>query len=160
MTASSRSKFQISTTRKYWIFSAKPYLLLCTRMGTIKSLLCHCSLICFCCQSFLSLLKLMFPPLQDSSSSMKDLSETSILLNMELDIVPWQFPITHFTSSFTPPPQRFHSCLGIGGPDSMMRWVSEANRSNPVRENATLTFGKDGNLVLDMQQNSWSRASD
>jgi hypothetical protein len=75
-------------------------------------------------------------------------SETSILLNMELDIVPWQFPITHFTSSFTPPPQRFHSCLGIGGPDSMMRWVSEANRSNPVRENATLTFGKDGNLVL------------
>jgi len=97
-------------------------------MGTIKSLLCHCSLICFCCQSFLSLLKLMFPPLQDSSSSMKDLSETSILLNMELDIVPWQFPITHFTSSFTPPPQRFHSCLGIGGPDSMMRWVSEATR--------------------------------
>ena len=30
----------------------------------------------------------------------------------------------------------------------MMRWVSEANRSNPVRENATPTFGKDGNLVL------------
>jgi hypothetical protein len=30
----------------------------------------------------------------------------------------------------------------------MRRWVSEANRSNPVRENATLTFGKDGNLVL------------
>lgn len=114
-------------------------------MGTINSLLCHCSLICFCCQSFLSLLKLMFPPLQDSSSSMKDLSETSILLNMELDIVPWQFPITHFTSSFTPPPRCFHSC-----PRQWRAWFNDALGfgSNPVRENATLTFGKDGNLVL------------
>ncbi|GAV92268.1 B_lectin domain-containing protein [Cephalotus follicularis] len=31
---------------------------------------------------------------------------------------------------------------------SMRRWVWEANRGNPVRENATLTFGTDGNLVL------------
>ncbi|KAH8518705.1 hypothetical protein H0E87_000518 [Populus deltoides] len=29
-----------------------------------------------------------------------------------------------------------------------MRWVWEANRGNPVGENATLTFGEDGNLVL------------
>jgi len=90
-------------------------------MGTINSLLCHRSLICFCCQSFLSLLKLMFTPLQDSSSSMKDLSETSILLNIELDIVPWQFPITHFTSSFTPPPQCFHSC-----PRHWRAWFNDA----------------------------------
>ncbi|GAV91128.1 B_lectin domain-containing protein [Cephalotus follicularis] len=31
---------------------------------------------------------------------------------------------------------------------SLFRWVWEANRGNPVRENATLTFGTDGNLVL------------
>lgn len=29
-----------------------------------------------------------------------------------------------------------------------MRWVWDANRGKPVRENATLTFGSDGNLVL------------
>lgn len=29
-----------------------------------------------------------------------------------------------------------------------MRWVWEANRGNPVRENATLRLGSDGNLVL------------
>ena len=29
-----------------------------------------------------------------------------------------------------------------------MRWVWEANRGRPVGENATLTFGLDGNLVL------------
>lgn len=29
-----------------------------------------------------------------------------------------------------------------------MRWVWDANRGNPVRENATLTFSPDGNLVL------------
>ncbi|XP_059662718.1 epidermis-specific secreted glycoprotein EP1-like [Cornus florida] len=31
---------------------------------------------------------------------------------------------------------------------SVLRWVWEANRANPVREKATLTFGSDGNLVL------------
>ncbi|MCL7033724.1 hypothetical protein MKW94_004581 [Papaver nudicaule] len=29
-----------------------------------------------------------------------------------------------------------------------LRWVWDANRNHPVRENATLTFGTDGNLVL------------
>ncbi|XP_026428223.1 EP1-like glycoprotein 2 [Papaver somniferum] len=46
--------------------------------------------------------------------------------------------------------------LGIGGPlpDSYdyilreVRWVWGANLNDPVRENATLTFGRDGNLVL------------
>ncbi|XP_052178600.1 epidermis-specific secreted glycoprotein EP1-like [Diospyros lotus] len=32
--------------------------------------------------------------------------------------------------------------------ESLFRWVWEANRGNPVGENATLTLGKDGNLVL------------
>lgn len=32
--------------------------------------------------------------------------------------------------------------------ESLFRWVWEANRGKPVRENATLTFGTDGNLVL------------
>ena len=32
--------------------------------------------------------------------------------------------------------------------ESLFLWVWEANRGNPVRENATLTFGTDGNLVL------------
>ncbi|GKU90983.1 hypothetical protein SLEP1_g4914 [Rubroshorea leprosula] len=32
--------------------------------------------------------------------------------------------------------------------ESLFRWVWEANRGNPVHENATLTFGTDGNLVL------------
>ncbi|CDP01431.1 unnamed protein product [Coffea canephora] len=38
--------------------------------------------------------------------------------------------------------------MGTVRSESLMRWVWEANRGNPVRENATLTFGKDGNLVL------------
>ena len=32
--------------------------------------------------------------------------------------------------------------------ESLFRWVWEANRGNPVHENATLAFGADGNLVL------------
>ncbi|XP_023767092.1 epidermis-specific secreted glycoprotein EP1 [Lactuca sativa] len=38
--------------------------------------------------------------------------------------------------------------MGTVRSKSLMRWVWEANRGNPVRENATLTFGTDGNLVL------------
>ncbi|XP_002525645.3 epidermis-specific secreted glycoprotein EP1 [Ricinus communis] len=38
--------------------------------------------------------------------------------------------------------------MGTVRSTSRMRWVWEANRGNPVRENATLTFGTDGNLVL------------
>ncbi|OMO92467.1 hypothetical protein COLO4_17559 [Corchorus olitorius] len=32
--------------------------------------------------------------------------------------------------------------------ESLFRWVWEANRGNPVRDNATFSLGKDGNLVL------------
>ncbi|KAF2314386.1 hypothetical protein GH714_025956 [Hevea brasiliensis] len=38
--------------------------------------------------------------------------------------------------------------MGTVRSESMMRWVWEANRGNPVGENATLTFGTEGNLVL------------
>ncbi|CAK7327666.1 unnamed protein product [Dovyalis caffra] len=38
--------------------------------------------------------------------------------------------------------------MGTVRSESTMRWVWEANRGNPVRENATFTLGKDGNLVL------------
>ncbi|MCL7047285.1 hypothetical protein MKW94_017381 [Papaver nudicaule] len=38
--------------------------------------------------------------------------------------------------------------MGLVQSDSVLRWVWDANRGNPVRENATLTFGTDGNLVL------------
>ncbi|KAL3364416.1 hypothetical protein AABB24_013264 [Solanum stoloniferum] len=38
--------------------------------------------------------------------------------------------------------------MGTVRSESLMRWVWEANRGNPVKENATLTFGTNGNLVL------------
>ncbi|KAK9674497.1 hypothetical protein RND81_12G236500 [Saponaria officinalis] len=38
--------------------------------------------------------------------------------------------------------------MGLVRSESLFRWVWEANRGNPVKENATLTFGTDGNLVL------------
>ncbi|KAK8507419.1 hypothetical protein V6N13_141440 [Hibiscus sabdariffa] len=38
--------------------------------------------------------------------------------------------------------------MGLRRSESLFRWVWEANRGNPVKENATLTFGRDGNLVL------------
>lgn len=38
--------------------------------------------------------------------------------------------------------------MGTSSSESVMRWVWEANRGHPVRENASLTLGRDGNLVL------------
>nr|BAV60249.1 D-mannose binding lectin [Euphorbia tirucalli] len=38
--------------------------------------------------------------------------------------------------------------MGTVRSESLMRWVWEANRAKPVRENATVTFSEDGNLVL------------
>ncbi|KAF3442413.1 hypothetical protein FNV43_RR16329 [Rhamnella rubrinervis] len=37
---------------------------------------------------------------------------------------------------------------GIPGDGDLMRWVWDANRNHPVGENATLSFGSTGNLVL------------
>lgn len=38
--------------------------------------------------------------------------------------------------------------MGHRRSESIMRWVWEVNRGRPVKENATLTFGRDGSLVL------------
>ncbi|CAI9087281.1 OLC1v1021318C1 [Oldenlandia corymbosa var. corymbosa] len=38
--------------------------------------------------------------------------------------------------------------MGSIGSEATRRWIWEANRGKPVRDNATLTFGRDGNLVL------------
>lgn len=38
--------------------------------------------------------------------------------------------------------------MGLVRSESLFRWVWEANRGNPVRENATFSLGTDGNLVL------------
>lgn len=38
--------------------------------------------------------------------------------------------------------------MGTTRAESLFRWVWDANRGKPVGENATLTFSKDGNLVL------------
>lgn len=38
--------------------------------------------------------------------------------------------------------------MALARSESLFRWVWEANTGKPVGENATLTFGTDGNLVL------------
>ncbi|KAL0865925.1 hypothetical protein Bca101_045043 [Brassica carinata] len=47
-------------------------------------------------------------------------------------------------------PNAYTLALRIGNraQESTLRWVWEANRGSPVKENATLTFGEDGNLAL------------
>ncbi|KAI3968539.1 hypothetical protein MKX01_007849 [Papaver californicum] len=47
-------------------------------------------------------------------------------------------------------PNVYILAIGAGPPNakSMMRWVWDANRNDPVHEKATLTFGSNGNLVL------------
>ncbi|KAI9185434.1 hypothetical protein LWI28_007218 [Acer negundo] len=37
---------------------------------------------------------------------------------------------------------------GLPNDESLMRWVWDANRNDPVHENATLIFGRNGNFVL------------
>ncbi|XVF78808.1 hypothetical protein PTKIN_Ptkin14bG0166700 [Pterospermum kingtungense] len=48
----------------------------------------------------------------------------------------------------TPNAYIFAIRAGLPNDESLMRWVWDANRNDPVRENATLTFGEDGNFVL------------
>lgn len=63
-----------------------------------------------------------------------------------LDIGNFPFTLCFYNST----PNAFILGLRMGHrrSESIMRWVWDANRGNPVRENATLTFGPDGNLVL------------
>ncbi|CAI9092511.1 OLC1v1027767C1 [Oldenlandia corymbosa var. corymbosa] len=37
---------------------------------------------------------------------------------------------------------------GVPNDEDLMRWVWDANRNHPVKENATFSLGRDGNLVL------------
>ncbi|CAL8150832.1 unnamed protein product [Prunus armeniaca] len=64
-------------------------------------------------------------------------------------------PLDTFTSPFqlafyntTPNAYTLAVRMGLRRSESLIRWVWEANRGNPVGENATFTFGTDGNLVL------------
>ncbi|KAK9150544.1 hypothetical protein Syun_008853 [Stephania yunnanensis] len=58
------------------------------------------------------------------------------------------YPFQLFLYNTTPNAYILAIRAGIPRDEDLMRWVWDANRNNPVRENATLTFGTDGNLVL------------
>ncbi|KAL8103613.1 epidermis-specific secreted glycoprotein EP1-like [Apium graveolens] len=63
-----------------------------------------------------------------------------------LDISTFPFMLCFQNST----PYAFTLSLRMGSrrSESIMRWVWDANRGKPVRENASLAFGADGNLVL------------
>ncbi|XP_042484266.1 epidermis-specific secreted glycoprotein EP1-like [Macadamia integrifolia] len=62
------------------------------------------------------------------------------------DIQTFPFALCFYNTT----PNAFTLGLRMGNrhSESIMRWVWDANRNNPVHENATLTFGTDGNLIL------------
>ncbi|GMJ10125.1 hypothetical protein like AT1G78830 [Hibiscus trionum] len=60
----------------------------------------------------------------------------------------YTFPFRLCFYNTTPDAHIFAIRAGIPNDESLMRWVWDANRNDPVRENATLTFGEDGNFVL------------
>lgn len=60
----------------------------------------------------------------------------------------YNFPFTLCFYNTTPNAFTLALRMGHHRSESIMRWVWEANRGKPVKENATLTFGQDGNLVL------------
>ncbi|XP_062168391.1 EP1-like glycoprotein 2 [Alnus glutinosa] len=60
----------------------------------------------------------------------------------------YTFPFRLCFYNTTPDAYIFTIRAGIPNDEGVMRWVWDANRHRPVRENATLSFGRDGNLVL------------
>ncbi|KAK8603120.1 hypothetical protein V6N13_085316 [Hibiscus sabdariffa] len=58
------------------------------------------------------------------------------------------FPFRLCFYNTTPDAHIFAIRAGVERDEDLMRWVWDANRNDPVRENATLTFGEDGNFVL------------
>ncbi|KAL5997881.1 hypothetical protein ACLOJK_008813 [Asimina triloba] len=60
----------------------------------------------------------------------------------------FSFPFQAMFYNTTPDAHVFGIRMGRRRGENTMRWVWDANRNRPVRENATLTFGRDGNLVL------------
>ncbi|CAA6657921.1 unnamed protein product [Spirodela intermedia] len=63
-----------------------------------------------------------------------------------VSVVGSPFQLTFYNTT----PNAYKLAIRMGTPrsGSIRRWVWEANRSRPVRENATVSFGADGNLVL------------
>ncbi|KAG9456954.1 hypothetical protein H6P81_001462 [Aristolochia fimbriata] len=57
-------------------------------------------------------------------------------------------PFQLFFYNTTPNAYRLGLRMGTTRSESTLRWVWDANRNAPVSENATLSFGRDGNLVL------------
>ncbi|KAK1439647.1 hypothetical protein QVD17_05467 [Tagetes erecta] len=71
------------------------------------------------------------------------------------EYAPTYRPLPPFTSPFqfcfyntTPNAYTLALRMGTRRDQTLMRWVWEANRGKPVRENATFTLGSDGNLIL------------
>ncbi|KAK4797597.1 hypothetical protein SAY86_029923 [Trapa natans] len=60
----------------------------------------------------------------------------------------YTFPFTLCFYNTTPNAFTLGLRMGHHRSESIMRWVWDANRGRPVKENATLTFGRDGNLAL------------
>ncbi|KAL7186214.1 hypothetical protein ACSBR2_028042 [Camellia fascicularis] len=60
----------------------------------------------------------------------------------------YTFPFRLCFYNTTPNSFVFGMRAGIPNDESLMRWVWDANRNDPVGENATLSFGEDGNFVL------------
>ncbi|XP_058100803.1 EP1-like glycoprotein 2 [Magnolia sinica] len=58
------------------------------------------------------------------------------------------FPFRVCFYNTTPNAHVFAIRMGTSRGEAIMRWVWDANRNDPVRENATLTFGQNGNLIL------------
>ncbi|KAL5997875.1 hypothetical protein ACLOJK_008807 [Asimina triloba] len=59
-----------------------------------------------------------------------------------------KFPFRLCFYNTTPDAHVFAIRMGSRRGENIMRWVWDANRNSPARENSTLTFGRDGNLVL------------
>ncbi|KAI7743698.1 hypothetical protein M8C21_014964 [Ambrosia artemisiifolia] len=64
------------------------------------------------------------------------------------DLPPYRNPFQLGFYNTTPDEYTLALRMGTVRSGSLRRWVWEANRGNPVHENATLTLRKDGNLVL------------
>lgn len=64
----------------------------------------------------------------------------------DLGVIRNQFRLCFFNTT----PNEFTLAIGMGtgSSDSIIRWVWQANPQNPVQEEASLSFGPEGNLVL------------
>ncbi|OVA13628.1 Bulb-type lectin domain [Macleaya cordata] len=69
-----------------------------------------------------------------------------IISNLEDSFYQTPFRLCFYNT--TPDAHILAICAGLSRDEDLMRWVWDANRNDHVRENSTLTFGRDGNLVL------------